>query len=148
MRHIKRGVGAAVLAISLASSTVACSSGSSGDGSSARAADEQGTRVAVDTDGSGVEATALLLNTAPVVVVAAPDAAAQARAASVAVGLRAPMLTSVPGGDAELAEEIARLGAERVLRVGDVSFEPDDADVVDAPGDRAGLEELDRKSVV
>ena len=142
MRHIKRGVGAAVLAICLASSTVACTSGSSGEGPGARAADEQGTRVAVDTDGSGVEATALLLDTAPVVVVAAPDAAAQARAASVAVGLRAPMLTSVPGGDAELAEEIARLGAERVLRVGDVSFEPDDADVVDAPGDRAGLEEL------
>ena len=68
--------------------------------------------------------------------------AAQARAASVAVGLRAPMLTAVPGGEAALTDEVGRLGAERVLRVGTVTFTPDDGEVVDAPAGRAELEEL------
>ncbi len=139
MRRFNR-VGAAVLAISLVSSTVACTSG--GDGPGAEATPAEGTRIAADDDGSGVQTTQLMVDSAPVVVLAAPDNAAQARAASVAVGLRAPMLTAVPGGDAALADEVSRLGAERVLRVGQVSFTPDDGEVVDAPGGRAELEKL------
>ena len=142
MRHTNRSVGAAVLVISLAASAVACSSDAGGDGPGIAAAQVEGARVAVDADGSGVETTRLLVESAPVVVVSAPDPAAQARAASVAVGLRAPMLTATPGGDAALADEVTRLGAERVLRVGEVTFTPDDGEVVDAPGDRPELEEL------
>ena len=141
MRRFNRGVGAAVLAVSLVASTAACAS-DSGRGPGVEVTQVEGTRVAEDSDGSGVETSGLLLESAPVVVVAAPDAGAQARAASVAVGLRAPMLTAVPGGDAELSTEIARLGAERVLRVGGVAFDPDDGEVVDAPEDRSELEDL------
>ena len=142
MRHINRGVGAAVLAFSLAATTVACGSTEDGDAPGMRAVEADGVRIATDADGSGVEATRLLVESAPVVVVAAPDEAAQATAASVAVGLRAPMLTAVPGGEAGLADEVSRLGAERVLRVGAVSFGYDDGEVVDSPTDRPGLEEL------
>ena len=142
MRHFNRGVGAAVLAISLAASNVACTSDSAGIASGVNAADVGGVRVAADSDGSGVEASRLLVDSAPVIVVSAPDTAAQARAASVAVGLRAPMVTAVPGGDDDLAEEMSRLGVERVLRVGEVSFTPDDGEVVDSPDERADLEEL------
>ncbi|MBB0998243.1 hypothetical protein G6024_14310, partial [Dietzia maris] len=136
MRHFNRGVGAAVLAVSLVGTTVACTSDPGDGGPRTEAAPVEGTRVAADADGSGVETTRLLIESAPVVVVAAPDAAAQARAASVAVGLHAPMLTAVEGGDAALADEVSRLGAERVLRVGQVAFTPDDGEVVDAPGGR------------
>lgn len=142
MRHFNRGVGAAVLAISLTATTVACSSGSGDGGPGIEASRAEGAKVAVDADGSGVETTGLLVESAPVVVVSAPDPAAQARAASVAVGLRAPMLTAVPGGEAALTDEVGRLGAERVLRVGTVTFTPDDGEVVDAPAGRAELEEL------
>ena len=140
MRHINRGVGAAVLAISLAASLVACTSDGSGDAAGVEVTEAQGPKVAEDADGTGVETSELLLESAPVVVVAAPDAEAQARGASVAVGLRAPMFTAVPGGDEELAEEVTRLGAERVLRVGEVGFEYDDGEVVDAPTERSDLE--------
>ncbi|WP_010541501.1 hypothetical protein [Dietzia alimentaria] len=142
MRRFNRGVGAAVLAVSLVASTAACASDSGGQGPGVEVAQVEGTRVAEDSDGSGVETSGLLLESAPVVVVAAPDAGAQARAASVAVGLRAPMFTVLPAGDAELSAELARLGVERVLRVGDITFEPDDGEVVDAPEDRAELEKL------
>lgn len=142
MRHINRGVAAAVLVVSLAGATVACTSDPGGAGPGVEAIVAQGTRVATDADGSGVESVQLLVDSAPVVVVAAPDDAAQARAASVALGLRAPMLTAVPGGDDVLADEISRLGAQRVLRVGHVAFTPDDGEVVDAPGDRSELEAL------
>lgn len=142
MRHINRGVGAAVLAISLAATSAACSSDSDGDGEGIVPADDTAAAaVAVDADGAGVDATRLLVGASPVVVVSAPDEAAQARAASVSVGLRAPMLTAVPGGETELAEETDRLGAERILRVGQVDFAPDGIEVVDAP---AGQEELEK----
>ena len=142
MRHINRGVGAAVLAISLIAAVTACTSDSDGSGPGVEVAEVEGARVAEEADGSGVETAGLLLESAPVVVVAAPDAGSQARAASVAVGLRAPMFTAVPGGDEALSAEIARLGGERVLRVGEVTFEPDDGEVVDAPQGRSELEEL------
>ncbi|KAA0919489.1 hypothetical protein [Dietzia sp. ANT_WB102] len=141
MRCFNRGVGAAVLAISLLGTTVACTS-DSGAGPGVGVTPVEGTRVAADVDGSGVETTRLLVESAPVVVVSAPDDAAQARAASVAVGLRAPMLTAVSGAEGALTEELTRLGAQRVLRVGRVAFAYDDGEVVDAPGGRSELEEL------
>ncbi|MFN3602568.1 MAG: hypothetical protein ACK4UY_14395 [Dietzia sp.] len=142
MRHINRGVGAAVLSLCLVASTAACTSGSGDDAPGITAAQVDGARIAADADASGVEATRLLVESAPVVVVAAPDEAAQARAASVAVGLRAPMLTAVAGGDDALSGELERMGTERVLRVGEVTFTPDDGEVVDAPRERPELEEL------
>lgn len=144
MRHINRGVGAAVLAISLVASSVACSTSSDGNGKGivASKSDMAEATVAVDADGSGVDATRLLVGEAPEVVVSASDPAAQSRAASLAVGLRAPMLTMVPGAEAELLQELERLGAERVLRVGEVDLAPNGVDVVDAPESREDLEEL------
>lgn len=146
MRRINEGVAAAVLAICLPLSLVACSSADDGPGASTVEIEGVGVEVAADADGSGVETSRLLLTGAPVVVVAAPDDAAQARAASTAVGLRAPMLTAVPGGDSELADEVSRLGAERVLRVGEVSFGSDDDDVdaavVDVPSDEQEFADL------
>ncbi|WP_314034181.1 hypothetical protein [Dietzia sp. CH92] len=141
MRHIVRGVGAAVLAVCLGASVAACGTTGDGVGTGPRAVEAGGVLLAADADGSGVETTRLLLESAPVVVVAAPDRAAQARAASVAVGLRAPMLTAVPGAGKVLAEEVARLGAERVLRVGGADFGYD-GEVVESPTDRRSLEEL------
>lgn len=141
MRHINRGVATAVLAISLAAGSVACSSDSA-EVQGAGADESGGVAVVAEKSRSGVETARLMLTAAPVVVVAAPDEAAQARAASVAVGLRAPMFTAQPGGETELAEEVSRLGAERVLRVGEVTFEPDDGEVVDAPADPQELADL------
>lgn len=139
MRHVNRGVATAVLAVCLALGGVACGS----DDAGVRGVDGSGqVGVAAEEDGSGVETAQLLLTASPVVVVSAPDEAAQARAASVAVGLRAPMFTAVAGGDADLAEEISRLGVERVLRVGQVTFEPDEGEVVDAPADPEELADL------
>lgn len=144
MRYINRGVGAAVLSISLVASSVACSTSSDGSGQGIVKSDSDmtGAAVAADADGTGVDATHLLVEAAPVVVVSAPDPAAQARAASLAVGLRAPMLTAVSGAEDEVLEEVERLGAERLLRVGQVDLAPDDVDVVDAPESREDLEEL------
>ena len=144
MRHINRGVGAAVLAVSLVSTTVACTSDGGGDGTGIAAAAVDGIRVADEgrADGTGAGATRLLVDSAPVAVVAAADDASQARAASVAVGLRAPMLTAVDGAGDGLTEELDRLGVERVLRVGEAPLDVDGVEVVDAPADREGLEEL------
>lgn len=141
MRHVNRGVAAAVLSISLTGGLTACAADGTG-GAAPGAASPEGVALAAEADGSGVDTTRLLLAAAPVVVVSAPDVAAQARAAAAAVGLRAPMLTAVPGGEDSLSEEVSRLGAERVLRVGEVTFEPDDGEVVDAPADGQALGEL------
>lgn len=141
MRHINRGVGAAVLAVCLAATTAACGGSSGGDEAGIAAAAVDGVRIADGADGSGADATRLLVASSPVAVVAAPDDAAQARAASVAVGLRAPMLTALPGGGDALAAELDRLGVERVLRVGEADVPAGGRDVVDAPAAREALED-------
>ena len=97
MRHVNRGVATAVLAISLVAGSVACSSDGA-DVQGAGSEDFGGVTVAAEEARSGVDTARLMLTAAPVVVVAAADRAAQARAASAAVGLRAPMLTEVPEG--------------------------------------------------
>lgn len=140
MRHIIRGVGAAVLAVSLAATTVACTS--SPEGESVAAAAFEGTRVAADPDATGADAARLLVDSAPIAVVSAPDDAATARAASVAVGLRAPMLTAEKDAGEAVSEELDRLGVERVLRVGDADVPDGSYEVVDAPAGREELEEL------
>ena len=50
MRHINRGVGAAVLAVSLAATTVACGSPEDGDAPGMRAVEADGVRIAADAD--------------------------------------------------------------------------------------------------
>ncbi len=142
MRHVSRGMGAAVLAVSLVASTAACSSSDGGDGPGLVAADVDGARLAVDAEGMGVEATGLLVSAAPVAVVASEDAAAQARAASLAVGLRAPMLTAVSGAEEAVGAELDRLGVERVLRVGDAPVPDGGREIVDAPSGRDDVEAL------
>ncbi len=142
MRHIYRGVTAAVLSLSLGLGVCACAA--DGPGTTGTAAEQ--VSVVAEVSGSGVETTRLLLESAPVAVVAAADDAAQARAVSAAVALRAPMFTAVSGGEGELAGELSRLGVERVLRVGTVGTEHDDDDddieFVDAPVDPDELADL------
>src|SRR5699024_8722099 len=78
----------------------------------------------------------------PVAVVSASDPASQARAASLAVGLRAPMFTEVPGSPEALTAELERLGVDRVLGVGGAEVATDGIEVVAAPDGREDMEEL------
>jgi len=94
-----------------------------------------------------------LFASAPVVVVApAGQVPAQARAASVAVGLGAPLLLSPPPGaggaaaGASSAAEVERLGSAHVVAVGAQALrwaeQLDGVDVVVVPDDPAALREL------
>ena len=110
--------------------------------------------------GEGGEALAVatsqaLYDEAPVVVLApAGDLPAQGRAASVSVALGAPLLLTPEGSTAAATssassatgEELARLGGEAVVAVGDAAArwasDLDDVDVVRAPDDPAALTAL------
>jgi hypothetical protein len=110
-----------------------------------------------DATALAVAASSTLFDTAPVVVLAgADDVAAQARAASAAVHLGAPLLlagAASAGASPEaspeaspVAAEIARLESEAVLSVGTAATayaeQLDDVDVVVAPSDAAEFAEL------
>jgi hypothetical protein len=97
-----------------------------------------------------VSTSTALFASAPVVVVAgAGDLPAQARGASAAVSLGAPLLLAgtAAGGSGPVAEELERLDAQAVLAVGDAAgawAQDLDVDVVAAPGDDAELAALTR----
>ena len=141
MRPLGQGVGAAVLVVFLAATSIACTT-SDGEGPGIRVAETDDVRLAVDADGSGVETSRAVLTESPVAVVSASDPASQARAASLAVGLRAPMFTEVPGSPEALTAELERLGVDRVLGVGGAEVATDGIEVVAAPDGREDMEEL------
>ena len=134
---LPRSACAAVLVVCLA----ACGSSDDDRGPSISHGDPHGRTVVAEAAGTGAESSRTLVGSSPVAVVAAADDTSQAVGASAAVGMRVPMLTAVPGADGEVADELHRLGVERVLRVGGATV-PDGIATVDAPGDRAGLEKV------
>ena len=119
---------------------LACSGGD--DGEASTSAEVSGPQVVTAASGTGADAVRSLVDAAPLVVVSSEDPAAQGLAASVAVGLRAPMLTSVDGRADEIAGELGRLGVQRVLTVGDPDLGGSGVEAIPAPGDREALQEL------
>lgn len=120
-----------------------CTTGSTGGNGETQAQGADGppalelasSEVISDSDGSGIEASQRLFENSETVVVAGPTPEDQLRAASIAVAAGAPMLSADAGGSA-LAEEIERLGAARVVTVGEVGDvatlgEEGDVEIVD-----------------
>lgn len=139
MRLGRRAIGALTAALIITTPLAACSSGSETgeEGQSAvsqeiaqaaevNRAHEVAARFAehpevVDSaSGSGVEASRTFFEAAEGVVLASPDLDSQLRAASVAVAIHTPLLVAVPGSEAEVADEIDRLGASTIYTVGEV----------------------------
>ena len=85
-----------------------------------------GHEVIQDPWGTGIEASAKFFETSDVVVVSDSEQPNQMRAAAIAVHLGAPMLVRHPRTEDNVAAEVARLGAERVIEV------PGDTDAEDA----------------
>src|SRR5699024_9886363 len=141
VRPLGQGVGAAVLVVFLAATSIACTT-SDGEGPGIRVAETDDVRLAVDADGSGVETSRAVLTVSPVAVVSASDPASQARAASLAVGLRSPMFTVVPGSPEALTADRDLLGVDRGLGVGGAEVATDGIEVVAAPDGRDNMEEL------
>lgn len=75
--------------------------------------------VIADAGYSGVEASRVFFDSSDTVVVSGAGIAAELRAASIGVVAHAPVLHAPGGSDAEVIAEIDRLGAARVLLVGD-----------------------------
>lgn len=130
-----------------------------------------------DPAAQAVSTSRALFESSPVVVLArADDRAGLLLGASAAVGLGVPMLVEpARGGDAEVAEELERLGSEVVLAVGEADgpgadegdapevravpadvealaevtgLDLDDAETVDTDGDVAAVAGLDPEALV
>lgn len=87
--------------------------------------------VIADTAGNGVDTSARLFEEAETVVVAADTPEDQSRGVHLAVAGGVPMLTA--GDTATVDAEIARLGASRVITVGDVGTLAEGPELVVAP---------------
>lgn len=101
-------------------------------------------RPTVLDDSSGTTSSELFFSSSVTVIVAAADAAPQLRAASLAVFTHAPMLTYTPENHTHVVNEIARLGASRVLTVGRVGLAASvgETTVTRDPGTLSALGEL------
>ncbi|MDY5786020.1 MAG: cell wall-binding repeat-containing protein, partial [Corynebacterium sp.] len=129
--HTVRPLSLAALAVTGGLVLSGCGAGTltgSGDGGQ-RALETNGQEVVADADGTGVEVSRRLFDSANAVVVSSPERDDQLLAAAIAAKLGAPMLVRLPGTDAAVDAEVDRLGAERVVTVpGDdeavVSTEP------------------------
>ena len=136
VRRLTLSAGAAVLVVCLA----ACGSDDP-DPAGIKAGSPEGQKAVAEGTGTGTDTTGRLVESSPIAVVAAPDPASQALAASAAVGMRAPMLTAVAGHDDDVKNELERMKVSRVLRVGGATV-PDGIEAVDAPADREGLQKV------
>ena len=136
VRRLTLSAGAAVLVVCLA----ACGSDDP-DPAGIKAGSPEGQKAVAEGTGTGTDTTGRLVESSPIAVVAAPDPASQALAASAAVGMRAPMLTAVAGHDDDVKNELERMKVSRVLRVGGATV-PDGIEAVDAPSDREGLQKV------
>ncbi|MGP6173357.1 MBL fold metallo-hydrolase [Corynebacterium sp. A21] len=79
-------------------------------------------QVLSDTTGSGLESSRLFFDQSETLVVSGASEAAQLRAASIAVVSHAPAVQFSPGQREQILAEIERLGATKVLTVGDVDL--------------------------
>lgn len=114
------------------------------DNRSRHVADRFPERPTVLDDPSGIASSALFFPSSVTVIVAAPDAAPQLRAASLAAFTHAPLLTYTPETHTDVVNEIARLGASRVLTVGQVGLAASvgEVTVIRDPGTLSALGEL------
>ncbi len=89
-----------------------------------------GSRVIADPDGTGVEVSQKFFEAADTVVVSSPDRESQLKAAAIALDLDAPMLIRYGSAAANAAvdAEIERLGADRVVNVGEKAGAEEDED--------------------
>ncbi len=101
-------------------------------------------RPTVLRDEAGLVTSRLFFDGSDTVVVAGPSDAAQLRAASIAVFAHAPMLSYSRARHPEIVAEISRLGATRVLTVGEVELAETSGvvTVMADPGTAAGLGDL------
>lgn len=129
---------AAVLGLTLA----ACADNGEGSGSQGTSQTQSedgrdmlethGPESIADADGSGIDVSARLFESADEVVVSADNVDAQRKAAEEAISRSVPMLVSTKADSAAVLAEIERLGAEKVITVG-----------MDAQGEQFGDRELE-----
>lgn len=101
----------------------------------------QGPQVVSDAGNTGLETSRLFFEDSETLVVSGPSDAAQLRAASIAVVSHAPVVRHTPEQQEEILAEIDRLGASRVLTVGEVDL-PDLGDDIEVFADGGTTEDL------
>ena len=114
------------------------------DNRSRDVADRFPARPTVLDDPSGTASSELFFSSSVTVIVAAAADAPQLRAASLAVFTHAPVLTYTPETHTDVVNEITRLGASRVLTVGQVGLAAavGETTVIRDPGTLSALGEL------
>lgn len=109
-------------------------------------AEEFGQAPQVIPDEAGIASSELFFPSSETLIVAGPSDAAQLRAASIGVVTHAPMLRFVPEQRDAIVAEAERLGATRILTVGEVDL-PDieGAEIFADDGSMEGLGEITAK---
>ncbi len=141
----RRSTSTAAVAVTTSMLLAGCSAFGGGDGSSDSGSEsganaqgggvaaslvKDGSQVIADPDGTGAEVSQKFFPESDTVVVAAGDRESRLKAAAIAVDEGAPMLTrfGTPETSAAVDAEIERLGAPRVINVGEGAGEETDED--------------------
>lgn len=147
MRFTSRSTAIAAIAVSTSMLVSGCSAfGGDGNGGSnpsttaesesfAASLVKDGSLVIADPDGTGAEVSQKFFPESDTVVVSAPDRDNRLKAAAIAVDLGVPMLIryTAPDTASSVDEEIRRLGATRVINVGEkagAETDPDDLQLI------------------
>lgn len=147
MRFTSRSTAIAAIAVSTSMLVSGCSAfGGDGNGGSTPSTGEEsdsfaaslvkdGSQVIADPDGTGAEVSRKFFPESDTVVVSAPDRDNRLKAAAIAVDLGVPMLIryTAPDTASSVDEEIRRLGATRVINVGEkagAETDPDDLQLI------------------
>lgn len=142
--HVTRTIPAVLAATALV--LTGCSNTGEGGAGGPEVLETNGDEVIQDADGSGVEVSRRLFESADTVVVADKARDQQLEAAAVAVKLGAPMLVRLDGADAAVDAEIERLGASRIVTVPGEDDELSSTEPVssaDPKGDAAAIAALE-----
>lgn len=99
-------------------------------------------QVLSDPQRSGVHAAQTIFDSSDTAVLAGPDEAAQARAASISVVAHAPMMVSTPETAKDVGAALGKLGVSTVLLVGDATPIGSGITEVKDPGGSEALGEL------
>ncbi|MEJ5998730.1 MBL fold metallo-hydrolase [Corynebacterium sp. H130] len=100
-------------------------------------------QVLSDPDGSGALAAQKIFEKSDTAIIAGPEMAAQARAASISVATHSPMMTSTPETVDDVVAALGALNVTHVLMVGEATpLEQQGLTVVTDPGTPEGLGEL------
>lgn len=142
--HVTRSIPAVLAATALA--LTSCSNTGEGGAGGPEVLETNGDEVIQDADGTGVEVSQRLFESADTVVVSDKGRDQQLKAAAIAVKLGAPMLVRLDGADAAVDAEIERLGASRVVTVPGEDDEVSSTEPVssaDPEGDAAAIAGLE-----